>query len=36
MMNTYRRNITFKIDGKITRTLSWVVLIDDEEVSTLR
>lgn len=34
MMNTYRRNITFKIDGKITRTLSWVVLIDDEEVNT--
>lgn len=33
MMNTYRRNITFKIDGKITRTLSWVVLIDDEEVN---
>lgn len=34
MMNTYRRNITFKIDGKITRTLSWVVLIDDDEVNT--
>lgn len=34
MMNTYRRNITFKIDGKITRTLSWIVLIDDEEVNT--
>ena len=34
MMNTYKRNITFKIDGEITRTLSWVVLIDDEEVNT--
>ena len=34
MMNTYKRVITFKIDGKITRTLSWVVLIDDEEVNT--
>lgn len=34
MMNTYRRNITFKIDGEVTRTLSWVVLIDDEEVNT--
>lgn len=34
MMNTYKRVITFKIDGEITRTLSWVVLIDDEEVNT--
>ena len=34
MMNTYKRAITFKIDGEITRTLSWVVLIDDEEVNT--
>lgn len=34
MMNTYRRNITFKIDGEVTRSLSWVVLIDDEEVNT--
>jgi hypothetical protein len=33
-MNTYKRVITFKIDGEITRTLSWVVLIDDEEVNT--
>jgi hypothetical protein len=33
-MNTYKRVITFKIDGKITRTLSWVVLIEDEEVNT--
>ena len=34
MMNVYKRVITFKIDGKVTRTLSWVVLIDDEEVNT--
>lgn len=34
MMNTYKRVITFKIDGEVTRTLSWVVLIDDEEVNT--
>lgn len=34
MMNVYKRVITFKIDGEITRTLSWVVLIDDEEVNT--
>lgn len=34
MMNTYKRVITFKIDGKITRTISWIVLIDDEEVNT--
>jgi hypothetical protein len=33
-MNTYKRVITFKIDGEITRSLSWVVLIDDEEVNT--
>ena len=34
MMNVYKRVITFKIDGEVTRTLSWVVLIDDEEVNT--
>jgi hypothetical protein len=33
-MNTYKRVITFKIDGEITKTHSWIVLIDDEEVNT--
>ena len=34
MMNTYRRTIEFKIDGKTTKTYSWLMLLDDEEVYT--
>ena len=33
MMNTYTRTIEFKIDGKTTRTHSWLVLLTDEEVN---
>ena len=31
MMNTYLRVMEFEIDGKIARTESWVVLIDDKD-----
>ena len=31
MMNTYLRVMEFEIDGKVARTESWVVLIDDKD-----
>lgn len=31
MMNTYLRVMEFEIDGKVTKTESWVILVDEKD-----
>ena len=33
MMNTYLRDAEFEIDGKVARTESWVILIEEEDAA---